>query len=362
MHQSLNLITQNALSIVAPYTHEHLDQKLAQLGDVSNLIRHELRTPLTSIHGVLKILRDHYRQSSKAEEELINMAIASANRLTRLADALEDDSYVLRSMITAQEMENLKLEHELSRGLEKQEFFLQYQPIHCLQKKGVVGFEALARWQHPTRGLISPGIFIPLAERSGFIHQLSLYLIEQVCQVLQSWKQANGADGTPSISINLSTLQLSEPSLYLDIQTLLNQYDIRPGELIFEVTESALLENPDAALKNIIRLKEIGINFYLDDFGTGYSSLARLQELPFDTIKIDKSFVIQQNWPISRAILMLAESLQLNVIAEGIETVEQLQVLQELGCTKMQGFYFSKPVDLQTAFQLIAPKAECCLV
>lgn len=362
MHQSLNLITQNALSIAAPYTHEHLDQKLAQLGDVANLIRHELRTPLTSIHGVLKILRDHYRQSSKAEEELINMAIASANRLTRLADALEDDAYVLRSMISAQEMENLKLEHELSRGLEKQEFFLHYQPIHCLQKKGVVGFEALARWQHPTRGLISPGIFIPLAEKSGFIHQLSLYLIEQVCQVLQSWKQANGAADMPSISINLSTIQLSEPGLYLDIKTLLNQYDIQPGELIFEVTESALLENPDAALKNIIRLKEIGIIFYLDDFGTGYSSLARLQELPFDTIKIDKSFVIQQNWPISRAILMLAESLQLNVIAEGIETVEQLQVLQELGCTKMQGFYFSKPVDLATALQLIAPKTECCLV
>lgn len=360
MHQSLNLITQRALPITPIYTYEHLDQKLEQLGDVSNLVLHELRTPLTSIHGVLKILRDYYGQSSKAEENLINMAIASANRLIRLADALEEDSYVLRSMVSAQDMENLQLEHALSSGLEKGEFFLQYQPIYCMQENKFVGFEALARWQHLTKGLISPGVFIPLAERSGFVHHLGLYFIEQVCQVLQDLKQMHTSADMLSISVNLSTIQLSDPNLCLDVKAILKRYDVRPGDLIFEITESALIENPDIALRNIVCLKEIGVNFYLDDFGTGYSSLARLQELPFDAIKIDKSFVMQKNWPISKAILMLAESLQLNVIAEGIETVEQLQVLQELGCTKMQGFYFSKPVDLQTASQLIASRAEYC--
>jgi len=361
MLQNLGSATQNTLPISAAYTQGPLDSKLEQLGDVSNLIRHELRTPLTSIHGVLKILRDHYSESSKAEEKLINMAIASANRLIRLADVMEEDSQALRSMVSAQEMENLQLEHALSRGLKNREFSLRYQPIYCIREHKLLGFEALARWQHATRGEISPGIFILLAERSGFIHQLGLYFIEQVCRVLQDWQQANGLHATPSISVNLSTVQLSEPSLFQNVEALLKKYDVQSGNLIFEITESALMEDPEAAIKNIIYLKELGINFHLDDFGTGYSSLARLQELPFDTIKIDKSFVIQQNWPISKAIVMLAESLQLNVVAEGIETAEQLQALQELGCTKMQGFHFSKPMTLTAASQLVVSSTECCL-
>jgi EAL domain-containing protein (putative c-di-GMP-specific phosphodiesterase class I) len=339
-------------------TDMHLDSRLEQLGDVSNLIRHELRTPLTSIHGVLRILRDHYSQSSKAEEKLIQMAITSANRLIRLADALEEDSCVLRSMVSAQDMEDLRLEYDLSKGLENQEFSLQYQPIYCTQKNKVTGFEALARWQHPVRGSISPDVFIPLAERSGFICQLGRYLIEQVCQALQHWNTSITAYESPSISINLSTVQLSEPDFCLDIKKLLDEYKIQPGKLIVEITESTLIDNHKVVLENIFFLKEIGINIYLDDFGTGYSSLSRLQDLPFDAIKIDKSFVVQQNWSISKAILMLAEGLQLDVIAEGIETAEQLKTLKELGCTKMQGFYFSKPVEFQAASQLLEPVSK----
>lgn len=335
-------------------TFNPLDPKLEQLGDVSNLVRHELRTPLTSIKGVLKLLQlEHHPGISENTDKLINIAIIAAERLTRLADALEEESDVLQSMVSLQEMENLQLENDLRNGLRNQEISLHFQPIVSIEEDRIVGFEALARWQHPTKGFISPGVFIPIAENSGLIHEMSLCLLQQACQTLYEWQQKFPAHSPLTMSINLSSVQLADPHLSDKIEAVLRSYEIIPNTLILEITESSLIKNSEIALETILKLKKLGIDFYLDDFGTGYSSLSRLQDLPFDAIKIDRSFIIQQNWTISRAILLLAESLQVNVIAEGIETNEQLQSLKNLGCKKMQGFYFSQPVNVEEALQLL---------
>lgn len=338
------------------------DEKLEQLGDISNLVRHELRTPLTSIHGVLKLLQSEYSDGVSADGgKLIDIAIVAANRLTRLADALEGGSDILRTMISSQEIENMRLENDLIKGLENREFSLHFQPFFSAQEQRIVGFEALARWQHPTRGLISPGTFIPIAEKSGIINPLGLSLLQAACQTLHEWQQQLTSQPPLTMSINLSSIQLSDPNLGDKIKSVLNFYAIQPHTLAMEVTESALIENSDIALETILKLKSMGIDIYLDDFGTGYSSLSRLQELPFDAIKIDRSFVMQQNWTISKAILLLADSLQVSVIAEGIETEEQFHSLRNLGCKMMQGYYFSKPIDAACALQLLIDQAPALL-
>lgn len=332
-----------------------LDQKLEQLGGISNFILHELRTPLTSIHGVLKLLQtaEHLHHTFEDKEKLISIAITAANRLTRLANALEEESDILQSMISIQEMENLQLENDLRSGLSNQEFSLVFQPIIHVEEKRIAGFEALARWCHPTKGYISPDVFIPVAEKSGLINDLGLYFLREACQILHQWQQQFAHYPPLTMSINLSSIQLSDAQLGNDIEEILNCYNIHPNTLILEVTESGLITNSDIALETILKLKKMKVDFYIDDFGTGYSSLSRLQDLPFDAIKIDKSFVMQKNWTISKAILLLADSLQVSVIAEGIETVEQLKTLKGLGCNRMQGFYFSKPVNMELASQLL---------
>lgn len=334
------------------------DERLEQLGDITNLVRHELRTPLTSIQGVLKLLQSEYfGAASPDEEKLLNIAIGAANRLTRLADALEGGADILGTMISRQEIESLRLENDLIKGLRRKEFLLYFQPIFSIEEKRITGFEALARWQHPIMGLLSPGIFIPVAERSGIINELGLYLFKEACQTLHDWQQQYTRHHPLTISINLSSIQLSDPKLSDKVAKILSCYTIQPHTLVMEITESGLIKNSEVALETIAKLKSLGIDFYLDDFGTGYSSLARLQELPFDAIKIDRSFVVQQNWTISKAILLLADSLKVNVIAEGIETEEQLHSLSKLGCKNMQGYYFSKPVDIDHASHLLASQA-----
>ncbi|NER81822.1 MAG: EAL domain-containing protein [Leptolyngbya sp. SIO1D8] len=345
-----------------PLASDYTIDQLEQIEEISNLICHELRTPLTSIQGVLKILHhEQFAQLSEDGERLLNIAITASNRLTRLANMLEYQSENLPSMLSIEDMERLKLGNELAYGLKQQEFFLDYQPIVSIADDRVIGFEALARWNHPTRGLISPAVFIPLAERSGFIEKLGLYLLEQACQQLYLWQKEFPCDPPITMSINLSSVQLSQPGLSHDIQQILFRNSIKPETLKLEITESALMENQDRAFENIIKLKDVGVKIHLDDFGTGYSSLARLQDFPFDALKIDKSFTLSQNWVVSEAILLLASRLRLDVIAEGIETLEQLQSLRNIGCDKVQGFYFAKPMNSNNASRLLVKHAEYSL-
>lgn len=331
-----------------------IGKPLDQLEDMSLLICHELRTPLTSIQGVLKLLNnEQFGSLSHDGQRLLNIAISNANRLTRLANALEHQPAPLMSLLSAAEMELLQLENELCTAFNHQEFYLFYQPIVSIENNAIIGFEALARWNHPRKGLISPTVFVPLAEKTGLIHQLGLWLLERACQELRVWQTSFPLHPPLSISVNLSTVQLLKPNLVGQIKQILQAYDVEPGTLKIEITESALIENQEIALGTLTELRNLGVQLYVDDFGTGYSSLSRLQDLPFDALKIDRSFVRNKNWTISEAIMLLADRLDLDVIAEGIETSEELLCLKKIGCRKMQGYFFSRPVDSQGAFNLL---------
>ncbi|MBD1875805.1 EAL domain-containing protein [Nodosilinea sp. FACHB-131] len=314
--------------------------------DISLLICHELRTPLASIQGALKLLG--YQQSGSLSDDgqrLLAIAINNADRLNRLANALENQPTPLLTLLSTAELELLQLENDLHQAVEQQAIHLDYQPIVSIEHNQIIGFEALARWQHSSRGIISPEVFIPLAEKAGLIDTLGLFLLDQACQQLHQWQVQFPAVTPLSVSVNLSAVQLRHPQLVEHIGQILERHHIAPHSLKLEVTESALIENKDLALRALVELQQLGIQLYIDDFGTGYSSLGRLQDLPFDTLKIDRSFIRNKNWAMSEAIFMLAERLRLDVIVEGVETLDDLMALKELGYKKMQGYYFSRPID-----------------
>ncbi|WOD40320.1 EAL domain-containing protein [Nodosilinea sp. E11] len=314
--------------------------------DSSLRICHELRTPLTSIQGALKLLGgQHFGALSDDGQRLLAIAINNTDRLVRLADALEVTPTPLLTVLSDSKIELLQLENDLHKAVEQEELFLLYQPIVSLETNQIIGFEALARWQHSTRGVISPEIFIPLAEKTGLIYAMGFSLLKQACHQLRRWQTEFPSISPLSISVNLSALQLLQPGLPEQIDQILKQTHISPISLKLEITESALIENKRLALETLVQLQQIGIQLYIDDFGTGYSSLGRLQELPFDTLKLDRSFIHSKNWAMSEAILILAQRLNLDVIVEGVETLEDFLCLKKLGCKKMQGYFFSRPMD-----------------
>ncbi|MBE9225466.1 EAL domain-containing protein [Phormidium sp. LEGE 05292] len=325
-----------------------------QLANFSSLVSHELRTPLTSIRAVLGLLNNGYLGSlSEDGLRLLDIAIHNTDRLVRLANAIDRESSVAMAILSDADIEQLQLENDLHSALKNQEFRLYYQPIVSLETNKIIGFEALSRWQHPVKGLISPTKFIPLAEKTGLIHKLGLWSIEQACYQLHKWQQQFPNDPPLTMSVNFSTLQLIQPNLVEKIQSILQTVDIAPDSLKLEITESSLIENLQEAIAIFNQLQALGVQFYVDDFGTGYSALGRLKDLPIDALKIDRSFVLEKKWDISETILILAKKLGLDVIAEGVETLEDLAFIKALGCQKMQGYFFSKPVEQEIASMLI---------
>jgi EAL domain-containing protein (putative c-di-GMP-specific phosphodiesterase class I) len=338
-------MAQNALKI------DTLSDVSSHFEDSSEIICHELRTPLTAIQGVLKLLKyQEFGSLSLDGQNLLEIAERNAIRLNRLANSLDHQNNTVGTLLSVAEIETFKLENELFSGFDQNEFSLHYQPIVSTNKRHqIIGFEALARWQHPAKGVISPAIFVPLAEKLGLIQQLGIYWLQKACEQLRDWQLQFPSEQPLTINVNLSTVQLASPNFSQQVEDILAATGIAPKTLKLEVTESALIQNQDIALKIFMDLKRIGVQIYVDDFGTGYSSIARLQDLPFDALKIDQSFIRSQNWTISEAILLLASHLGLDVVAEGIETTEELDTLNELGCHKMQGYFFSKPLTSQDA-------------
>ncbi len=247
-----------------------------------------------------------------------------------------------------QALERLKLESELRRALEKREFIVHYQPIVSLETKKIIGFEALIRWRHPEKGLIPPYQFIPIAEETSLIIPLGYWILKTACTQIRSWQKR--FNYPLQISVNLSSKQLRDPLLIQTITTILQQTELDPQTLKLEVTESLLIENIEKATEILLQLRESKIGICLDDFGTGYSSLSYLRRLPFDVLKIDRSFLVDlhphdQNSKIIHAILSLAHTLGIQVVAEGIETYSQFHELNRLNCALGQGYYFSRPLD-----------------
>lgn len=243
-------------------------------------------------------------------------------------------------------LNRLTLENDLQRAIEQQEFMLYYQPIVNLQTQRLAGFEALVRWQHPERGMVSPGEFIPCMETTGLIVPVGIMVLKQACEQLTYWHQQGWCDLT--MSVNLSVRQFACPTLLADIDGVLAETQVDPAYLKLEITESAIMENADMAIEVTKQLRSRHLQISIDDFGTGYSSLGYLHRFPLDSLKIDRSFVNQiqsesRKYHVVDTIVALSEQLSLSVIAEGIETTEQLQWLQQLGCAFGQGYLFSKP-------------------
>jgi EAL domain-containing protein (putative c-di-GMP-specific phosphodiesterase class I) len=247
----------------------------------------------------------------------------------------------------------------LQRAVERQQFQVHYQPIVSLATGNITGFEALVRWIHPTRGMVSPAEFIPLAEETGLIQLIDRWVLREACFQLSAWQELFSPEIPLTMSVNLSSVQLAQLGLIERLDQIIKETGIQGHNLKLEITESAIMENATTGTVMLKQLKALGVQLSIDDFGTGYSSLARLHQLPIDTLKIDRSFVSQmgddsESLEIVRTIITLAHSLEMDVIAEGVETTEEWQQLRSLNCEYAQGYFFSKPVACQAAEALLA--------
>jgi diguanylate cyclase (GGDEF)-like protein len=252
-------------------------------------------------------------------------------------------------------MTRLELETDLRKALEYQEFIVHYQPILDMGTDRIVGFEALVRWQHPTKGLIPPAEFIPTAEETGLIVPIGYWVLDEACRQICAWQVQFPADPPLTISVNLSTKQCAQPDLVQKLAEVLQKNRLDASCLKLELTESLIVQDPESTSVMLSKLRELGIRVQIDDFGTGYSSLGYLYTLPIDTLKIDRSFISRlggtnnNGSEIVRTILALAHNLGMKVIAEGVESDDQLSKLKTMDCEYVQGFLFAKPVDSQEA-------------
>ncbi len=264
--------------------------------------------------------------------------------------------------MNAEALARLELEADLRRALEHGEFALHYQPIVALNGGGIVGVEALVRWQHPQRGIIPPNVFIPLAEETGLIVPLGQWVLRTACQQARQWQRVFAARAPQFVSVNISARQFADPQLVQLVARTLRDSSLDGTVLELELTESIVMENGASTLGVLQALKRLGVQLAIDDFGTGYSSLAYLQRFPLDTLKIDRSFTQRldgnnEDSAIVRAIVSLAHTLNLQVTGEGIETAEQFCHLRRLGCEYGQGYYFAKPQPGNAVTALLAAPA-----
>ncbi|MGA7615228.1 MAG: EAL domain-containing protein [Thermoanaerobaculia bacterium] len=278
-------------------------------------------------------------------EDVIRDADTAMYRAKSLGKAR---SVVFEKTMHASAVQLLELETELRRAVDRDEFRLNYQPIVDLATSHIVGFEALIRWVHPTRGIVMPDEFIPLAEETGLIARIGRWVFREACRTLHEWEHRFHPDPPLTMSLNLSAMQLTAPDLAAELGEQLGQCDVDPGSLHLEITESAIMRDPDGAARVLVSLRDLGLKITIDDFGTGYSSLSYLHRFRVDGLKIDRSFVGSmianpESAEIVRTVIALAHAMNLEVIAEGIETEQQLAMLKMMKCEYGQGFLFARP-------------------
>jgi len=258
--------------------------------------------------------------------------------------------------MTERAFERVLMETNLRRALEQQEFIIYYQPQYDASTQKIIGMEALLRWQHPEMGMVSPAKFIPVAENTGLIIELDRWVMQAATKQLSQWHQSGLQPG--KLSLNMATKQLEQKDLLVFIKTTLKQSNCKPEWIAFEITESQIMKDPQRAVSLLLEISELGIEIAVDDFGTGYSSLTYLKRLPVDKLKIDRAFIKElphdeEDIAIVRAIIALAKSLKLSVIAEGAEDQRQVDFLIAEGCTEIQGFFFAKPMPAEDFEALI---------
>ncbi|WP_341531779.1 EAL domain-containing protein (plasmid) [Nostoc sp. UHCC 0302] len=326
-----------------------IEQINAHLAETFNLDGQEV---FTSASIGIALGTSSYNQP----EELIRDADIAMYRAKKLGKARYEIFY---SSMYAQAAELLQLEMDLRRAIERQEFQLYYQPIVSLETYQIIGFEALVRWQHSEVGFIAPDKFIPLAEETGLIVPIGYWVLREACHQMHSWQLQYPNNPPLTISVNISSRQFSDANLIEQINLILQDTGLANNSLKLEITETVLMENSDSATAMLWQLQQMNIQLHLDDFGIGYSSLSYLHRFPSSALKIDRSFVSNigtdaDNWAIVGAIISLADSLNIDVIAEGVETIEQLKQLRIKQCQHAQGYFFSPPLDSFSVEQLIS--------
>ena len=338
------------------------ERELARITALAETIRKTLRAPITfrdrEIFLTASIglaLADS--EAQRAEETLKDAELAMYHAKRGGGDRID----VFKAAMRARKTDRLLIESDLRRALERDEIAILYQPIVRLEDRSIAGFEALARWDHPKLGRLSPAEFISIAEETGLIVELGLFVLDRTARQLSTWQRTQRHREPVFASVNVSSRQLLRHDLIQDLRTVLARAPLTRGSLKLELTESVVMENPEHAAQMLHRIRELGAGLALDDFGTGYSSLSYLQRFPFDTIKIDQSFVrttAKGTRPvILRSIITLAHDLGMDVVAEGAETDSDAVELFQLGCEFAQGFVFGEPMSAERARALLEPEA-----
>lgn len=268
------------------------------------------------------------------------------------------DCEVFSPTMHARAMHLLELETDLRLAVEREEFDVYFQPIVDMDDATLHGFEALVRWNHPERGLVMPGEFIPLAETTGLVVPMTLQVLRKACSQIVAWQQVFDLAGTLTLSVNISVRHLALPTVVDEIAGVLRETGLPPSCLKLEITEGEVMEDAEAAIAVLNQIRSLDVSISIDDFGTGYSSLSYLHRLPIDTLKIDRSFVSSmeegsENGEIVRTVIALARALKLSVVAEGIESIHQFHQLRVLGCAFGQGYLFARPLSRDDASKLV---------
>ncbi|WP_200875534.1 EAL domain-containing protein [Nitratireductor basaltis] len=337
------------------------EQDPARVASVADAIRQAIRAPVTFAKREIVLTPSiglvSWTSAQNAAEEMLKDAELAMYQAKRYGgDRIEPFRPAFRTIGT----DRLQIESDLRRAIERKELTLAYQPIVQLKDQTIAGFEALLRWEHPRRGSIPPSDFIPIAESSGLIVQLGLFAMQKAAEDLVAWqKQLNGMP--LFMSVNLSSRQLIRRDLVGDVRSVLARSGIKPENFRLELTESLVMDNPEQSTHVLDKLKDIGIGLSLDDFGTGYSSLSYLTRFPFDTIKIDKSFLddpSDKRDVLMRSMVTMAQGLGLSVVAEGVSRDSDIEALREAACDYAQSFHFGAPVDGETAFKQLQDQAS----
>jgi diguanylate cyclase (GGDEF)-like protein/PAS domain S-box-containing protein len=338
-------------------------------GDEFTVLLDDLKDPndaKIAADRLMKALKPPFLLAGKEVYTSVSIGIAQSNAVYEGPDEMLRDAdtamYHAKSLgkgryevfdakMRANVMARLQLETDLRHALERGEFRNFYQPIVNLASGEIAGFEALLRWQHPTRGLLGPIEFIGVVEETGLIRELGWWNLSEACRQIGEWRAAP-ANRNLIISVNLSAKQFLQPNLVADIANLLREIKLPPDALKLEITESTVMKDPSGAVEMLQQIKSLGVRLAIDDFGTGYSSLSYLHRFPLDTLKIDRSFISSMDddgdgMEIARTILPMAKNLRLDVVAEGVETLEQFELLKKFNCAFGQGYYFSRPLSAE---------------
>ncbi|NMA82389.1 MAG: bifunctional diguanylate cyclase/phosphodiesterase, partial [Epulopiscium sp.] len=349
-------------------------------GDGFIIIRSDLQSKEDAITIAQDIIHAFDQPFSLQEREIylsISMGIAvapedgtDADTLFKNADSVMyslkkagQNTYRLYDQeVHLESLQKIEMERELRKALEREELELYYQPQVDLKGDYITGAEALIRWNHPTKGQIPPGKFISLAEQTGLIILIGEWVIEEACRQMKEWKEKKL--GIQYLAINLSGRQFQDRNLIDNINEKIEKYGLNPSDLELEITETIAMENLEYAIATLESLENMGFNISLDDFGTGYSSMNYLKHLPISTVKIDRSFLEdimegdEGERAIIEAVIALAHANQLKVVAEGIETNEQLEFLRAQNCDKGQGYLFSRPLSVSALEKLLQKRAK----